>query len=253
MRRMIATDCWQVHDYLAYLNQHPTEIQSLANKLLNGFTAFFRDGAAFEFLANAVFPVLFKNKQENAAIRVWVPGCATGEEAYSLAILFQEHLAKFEQYTSTKIEILATDINLQAIRVARRGLYPRTITAHLSDHYLNHYFDEVEAGYQVKPHLRDMICFVSRSLVRSPATYGVNLISCRNLLIYFKPEFQQMALTCFYEHLEEKGFLFLGGSESVGTASDLFSVIDAKWCVFQRKEGLLPLPSFPICSLSVNE
>jgi two-component system CheB/CheR fusion protein len=170
-------------------------------------------------------------------------------------MIFRDHLNKFEARFGLSVRIRATDINAEAIQVAQAGIYPPNIAAQLPPRYLTDYFEPVEAGYRVRPVLREMISFLPHSLVCSPQTGPVDLISCRNLLIYLKPEIQKQALALFYSHLEPNGFLFLGGSESIGDAPDLFAVVEAKWRIFQRKTSsfLAATPSFSANALAPND
>jgi two-component system CheB/CheR fusion protein len=234
-RRMVVNQISRLPDYIRFLQQSPEEVETLFRELLIGVTSFFRDQEAFEALAQDIVPRLFENHHQDQPVRVWVCGCSTGEEAYSIAILIREQMDLLKQEFET--QIFATDIDSQAIEQARMGLYPTNIAAHMSPERLQHYFVKEEDGYRVAPLIRNMVVFANQSLIKDPPFSKQDLISCRNLLIYLGPDLQHKVLPLFHYALNSGGFLFLGSSETVGDASHLFKPINRKWKLFQRAEG----------------
>ena len=167
-------------------------------------------------------------------MRIWVPGCATGEEAYSLAILFQDHLAGLKK--DFDVQVFATDIDDRAIEQARRGLYPGSIASDVHPEILGHYFTKEEDGsYRVKKSIRDMVVFAVQNVIADPPFSKTDFISCRNLLIYLGPELQKKVFALFHYSLKTDGYLFLGTSETIGEASGLFSAVDRKWKLVQAQ------------------
>ncbi len=237
-RRMGIAQLQSVGDYLAYLQQTPAEVTALYKDLLIGVTKFFRDTEAFDYLQQAVIPALFDRKAHDPVIRLWVAGCATGEEAYSLAILLREEMAKRD--TVYDVKLFATDIDRGAIEVAGGGLYPASISAEVSEDRLRRYFIDRGGAYQVARELREMVVFAPHNLLKDPPFTKIDLVSCRNLLIYLQPVLQQRVLSYFAFSLIEGGVLFLGGSETVGDMAGLFENEEAKWKVYIRRKGMPP-------------
>jgi two-component system CheB/CheR fusion protein len=222
--------------YVKLLQKGNTEAQALFNDLLIGVTQFFRDSAAFEAFETKVVPALFTGKSTvNGVVRVWVAGCSTGEEAYSIAILLQERMEALQQ--SYVVQIFATDIDPRAIATARNSIYPVGIAADVSAVRLSRFFTPLPggAGYQVRKGIRDMLVFSEQNLIKDPPFSKLDLISCRNLLIYFGPELQQRLMPLFHYSLSPNGKLFLGSSEGVGEFTDLFSPVDGKAKLFERR------------------
>lgn len=237
-RRMAVHQIDAINRYVQFLQQTPAEIEALFRDLLIGVTNFFRDPAAFKALEEQVIPKIFASKPSGSLIRVWSPGCSTGEEAYSLAILLQERLDDLKQ--SFKIQVFATDIDSQAIAAARSGLYPASIASDISEERLARYFS-VEAdgsAYRVNKGIRDMLVFSEQNVIKDPPFSKIDLISCRNLLIYLDGALQKKIIPLFHYALNPTGFLFLGTSETVGEFSDLFSTIERKQKIYQRKEDV---------------
>ncbi len=244
-RRMAVRHAQNLGAYVQRLREDEAERRALFRELLIGVTNFFRDPEAFNALnAHAILQIL-KEREAAPPIRVWVPGCATGEEAYSIAILFQEAL---EAYGSrAKIQIFATDIDDQAIEKARAGIYPEGIAADVSPARLQRFFENVEGGYKVRDALRKMVVFAVQSVIKDPPFSKLDLVSCRNLLIYLQPDLQNRVMALFYYALRPGGFLFLGTSETPAELSAFFKPVARQWKLFQRThvpERRVPLP-FP--------
>jgi two-component system, chemotaxis family, CheB/CheR fusion protein len=235
-RRMAVHQIDRLDGYLRYLQQHPDEVTALFRDLLIGVTSFFRDPEAFATLETEVIPRLFDGKQADEAIRVWVPGCSTGEEAYSIAILLQERIEVLKQ--AFKIQVFATDIDGMAIAAARAGAYPASIANDVSKERLARFFSLDPAGgtYRVRKGIRDMIVFSEQDVIKDPPFSRLDLISCRNLLIYMGGELQKKVIPLFHYALNPGGHLFLGTSETVGEFQDLFSTLDRKSKLYRCKE-----------------
>ena len=237
-RRMAVLQIETVEMYINYLQQNPAEVEALFRDLLIGVTNFFRDPKAFKALEEQVVPRIFEGKPAGAVIRVWSTGCSTGEEAYSLAILFQEHLETLRK--NYKVQVFATDIDSQAIATARAGLYPASIAADISPERLARFFTAESDGsaYRIHKGIRDMLVFSEQNVIKDPPFSRLDLISCRNLLIYIDGDLQKKLIPLFHYALNPGGFLFLGTSETVGEFADLFITLDRKLKLYQRKEGL---------------
>ncbi|RMF04389.1 MAG: chemotaxis protein CheR, partial [Chloroflexi bacterium] len=237
-RRMVINQIEHIEAYVHYLQENPLEVDTLFKELLIGVTNFFRDPDAFEVLLEKGVAQLLDTKPANHPIRVWVAGCSTGEEAYSIAILLRERLAELKK--DFKIQIFATDIDAEAIAAARTGVYPDSIAADVSAERLARFFYKDDNTYRIKKSIRDMVVFAEQNVIDDPPFSKMDLISCRNLLIYLESELQKRILPLFHYALNENGFLLLGNSETIGEFSDYFAVIDRKWKLFQRKGILLP-------------
>ena len=235
-RRMAVGQIERMDEYVRFLQQTPQEVEALFRDLLIGVTSFFRDPEAFKALEEQVIPRLFDDKHPGAAVRVWVPGCSTGEEAYSIAILLQEHLEALKQ--SYKVQVFATDIDSQAIEQARAGTYPASIAADVPMERLARFFTLKPDGsaYRVHKVIRDMLVFAEQDVTKDPPFSHLNLISCRNLLIYMGRELQKKVISLCHYALNQDGFLFLGNSETIGEFVDLFGIVDRKWKLYRRKE-----------------
>jgi two-component system CheB/CheR fusion protein len=235
-RRLAVHQLEDIEEYVKYLQQTPTEVKALFNDFLIGVTIFFRDKDAFKKLEEDIIPKLFEGKPAGSNIRVWCTGCSTGEEAYSIAILIQERMEKLKK--SFNIKIFATDIDNQAITIAREGVYPSSITADVTPERLARFFTVVQGvnSYHINKNIRDMLIFSEQSVIKDPPFSKLDLISCRNLLIYLNSELQKKIIPLFHYALNPKGFLFLGNSETIGNFDALFHVVDRKLKVFQRQE-----------------
>jgi two-component system CheB/CheR fusion protein len=248
-RRMAVNHITWIADYIRYLQQNSQEVTTLFKELLIGVTGFFRDPDAFDALRQQVIPKIFEQHEPHQSIRVWVAGCSTGEEAFSLAILFCEQMERLQQ--SYDIQIFATDIDNQAVEKARSGTYPDSIVADVPQQYLG-YFQRLEDNtFQIIKQVRDIVIFAVQSVIKDPPFSNIDLISCRNLLIYFETGLQQRVLPLFHRSLNPNGFLLLGTAETVGAASHLFQTVDRKWQIFQRLPGTAKLPDGLEVSLPV--
>jgi len=232
-RRMILHKIESLALYLTYLRDHPDEVSALYNDILITVTGFFRDREAFKALKTRVFPHLGENRPPDSPIRLWVPGCATGEEAYSLAIAILEFLGA--RASSTPLQIFATDISEPAIEKARAGIYPENIALDVSPERLRRFFVRVDGGYQIAKSVRDMCIFARQNLVKDPPFSKLDLISCRNVLIYLGPTLQKRVMTVFHYALRTGRFLLLGSSETMTTYSDLFTLADGKHKIYTRR------------------
>ncbi|WP_347275286.1 chemotaxis protein CheB [Candidatus Kuenenia sp.] len=232
-RRMAVHQIDKIADYLNYIRENTAEIEILYKDLLIGVTNFFRDKDAFDFLKNTVISDIVQRKQQNSALRVWVPGCATGEEAYSIAILIAEIMKKKQR--QCKVQIFATDIDSAAIEFARAGIYPDSIAADVSKERLKHFFIKEDNSYKLKKRIREMVVFASQSLIKDPPFSRLDLVSCRNVLIYMDASLQKKILPVFHYTLNKDGYLFLGSSETIGEFIHLFSTENAKWKIYKRK------------------
>ncbi len=234
-RRMALNQIDALDGYLRYMQQNPQEVDGLFHDLLIGVTNFFRDPEAFKALEVQAIPRLFEGKPPGAPVRVWVPGCSTGEEAYSIAILLQERMQPLKR--NFMVQVFATDIDGRAIDQARAGYYPASIAGDISPERLARFFvPEADGGaYRIQKSLRDMLVFSVQDVVKDPPFSKLDLISCRNLLIYMGAELQKKLIPLFHYALQPGGALFLGTSETAGEFTDLFAVLDRKWKLYQRK------------------
>jgi two-component system CheB/CheR fusion protein len=232
-RRMGLNHVRSISQYLAFLREHPDEVRQLVKDLFISVTSFFRDPDAFEQLASQVIAPLAERNEPDSAIRVWVPGCSTGEEAYSLVILLHEQMAAAKK--SCVLQVFATDVDQDALEVARQGVYNESIAADITPERLGRYFMRVdENSYQVTKQVREPIVFAAQNLISDAPFSRMDLISCRNLLIYLEPEVQKKVVSLLHFALREEGHLFLGPSETVGRQTDLFEQVSKKWRIFRR-------------------
>ncbi len=234
-RRMAVHQISALGDYVRYLQQHPAEVEALFRDLLIGVTNFFRDPEAFAVLEAQVIPRLFAEQRADAVIRVWSAGCSTGEEAYSLAILLVERMEALKQ--SFTVQVFATDLDSRAIATARLGVYPASIAADLTPERLARYFTAEPGGgaYRIHKGIRDMLVFSEQDIIKDPPFSKLDLIVCRNLLIYLGAGLQKQLIPLFHYALKPAGFLFLGTSEGVSEFDALFSGLDRKAKLYQRK------------------
>jgi two-component system, chemotaxis family, CheB/CheR fusion protein len=237
-RRMAVHQIARMDDYVRYLQQTPADVAALFRDLLIGVTRFFRDEEAFKAIRDVALPKLLKEKFSGAAIRVWSPGCSTGEEAYSLAILLQEAMDELKQ--SFKLQVFATDIDHRAVECARTGVYPASIADDVSPERLARFFSREPDGsaYRIQKAIRDKVIFSEQDLIKDPPFSKLDLISCRNLLIYMGGDLQKRVIPLFHYALNPGGMLFLGTSESVGEFVDLFSTLVPKAKLYQRREEI---------------
>jgi two-component system, chemotaxis family, CheB/CheR fusion protein len=251
-RRMLLQRSETFESYARYLRQHPAEVQALHDDLFVTVTRFFRDPDVFQALARTVFPRIVKERPRNTPIRIWTPGCATGEEAYSVLIALTEFLETTERGgDGVEIQLFGTDANAASIARARAGRYPESIALDVSPERLQRFFVKVDGQYQVAKSLRDVAIFAVHNVATDPPFSRLDLLTCRNVLIYLGPELQQRVLPVFHYSLKPTGCLLLGNAETPGTVSDLFVPVDKTHRIYARRPGAsrsalgwtLPAPS----------
>lgn len=254
-RRMSVHQIIDMNNYVRFLQENPEEIDLLFKELLIGVTSFFREPEAFESLKTKAIPEIIKAKKPGDAIRVWAVGCSTGEEAYSIAIILKEYLAEMKQKFDFKIQIYATDIDKEAIDAARQGVYPENIAADVTPERLERFFIKEDDRFRVKKEIREMIIFAVQNVLTDPPFTKLDILSCRNLLIYLSSRLQKKLFPLFYYSMNPGGVLFLGSSESIGDFTDLFDPLDQKWKIFNRRDAAIsrreqviefPIPPMPI-------
>jgi len=237
-RRMGVHNLEDPEAYARYLAGNPSEVHLLFKELLINVTSFFRDPDAFEVLKTEILPPMFQDKPENYVFRVWVAGCATGEEAYSVAMIFRECMDTGRH--QFKVQIYSTDIDEDAIAVARGAVYPANIAIDVTPERLRRFFTKEETGFRIKKEIREMVVFAVQDTNKDPPFTRLDLLSCRNLLIYFEPELQNRLIPSFHYSLKPGGILFLSPSESIGRFTDLFTPVSRKWKIFSARQVLSP-------------
>ena len=237
-RRMGIHQINRISAYIRYLQENPQEVELLFKELLIGVTSFFRDPAAWEHLQEEVLPALLADRPTGGVLRAWSVGCSTGEESYSLAIVFKEALKQITPTEHFKLQIFATDLDPDAIDKARQGFYPANIAADVSPERLQRFFVKEENGYRVGKEIREMVTFATQNVIMNPPFTKLDILICRNLLIYLIPEIQNKLLPLFHYCLSPAGVLFLGSSEAVGAFTDLFAPLNIKSRLFRRRESL---------------
>jgi len=242
-RRMQITGILDVGNYADFLRTNVTEALALFQDSLVSVTSFFRDADAYTMLARDCIPQLFAGKMRHDAVRVWVAGCATGEEAYSVAMQLVEYATNLQE--APRLQVFATDLDDNAIAIARRGIYPLTIAQNMSPDRLERFFIRQEDGYQVRPEIRENLLFAVHDLLKDPPFSRLELICCRNVLIYFNRDAQEKLFTTFHYALNPSGYLFLGTSESADSAAELFAVLNKQCHLYQRRD-VLSLPQRPL-------
>ena len=250
-RRMAVHQIESIDEYLKYLQESNEEIDALFKDLLIGVTNFFRDSDTFKTLQETIIPKLFEGKSADSLVRVWSAGCSTGEEAYSIAILLQEYLESSKQKFVT--QVFATDIDPHAINFARSGIYPASIAADIPPKYLERFFtsdsgnlDSDALTYRINKNIRDMLIFSEQNIIKDPPFSKMDLICCRNLMIYLSSDLQKKLIPLFHYALNPGGYLFLGTSESVGEYTNMFKLIDRKSKLYQRKETTISTRREPV-------
>ncbi|MFZ3329482.1 MAG: chemotaxis protein CheB [Candidatus Acidiferrales bacterium] len=247
-RRMVLHRLENVKDYLAYVKEHPDELDELYRDVLINVTGFFRDPEAFEALHNIVFPSILQDRHaEQGPVRFWVPGCSTGEEAYSIAIVLTEYLwdhARNSNASNKAVQIFATDISDTALDRARVGLYTEAAVSEISPERLQRFFLKQSNGFQVNKSVREMCVFAKQNVAKDPPFSNLDLVSCRNLLIYLGPVLQRCVVPALHYALRPGGYLLLGGSESLGAFADQFAVVDKKSKVYRKKPTAARLATF---------
>ncbi|HYO64959.1 MAG TPA: chemotaxis protein CheB [Archangium sp.] len=229
--RLRRTD--RLADYARYLEEYPEECEALGQDLLIHVTSFFRDPETFEALQQHVLPERFRDRPPGHPFRLWVPGCSTGEEVYSLLICLLEYLG--EDLATTSIQAFGTDLSEPALAQARAAFYPESIAADLSPERLRRFFVRTEGGYRIHKSLRDLCIFARQNVVADPPFSRMDLISCRNVLIYLDPVLQKRVLPIFHYALNPGGYLLLGTSETVGASADLFSLVERHHKLYRKK------------------
>ncbi len=254
-RRLQVTDAETLGAYLQVLNDQPGEARALYKELLISVTRFFRTPEAFGTLEDSVIPSLFENKAPDDEVRVWVAGCATGEEAYSLAILLHEYARTLEVPPS--IQVFATDVDTEGLATARAGVYPPTIAADVPAPRLDRFFQQEDDQYRVTPSLRNSVVFAEHNLIEDPPFSNLDLVCCRNLLIYLDQTLQEYVFRLFHYALNDDGFLFLGPSEAIGPAQSFFAMVDETRSILKVKSPASdddrPVPLFPPSDTSLPD
>ncbi|MDB6015668.1 MAG: Protein-glutamate methylesterase [Pedosphaera sp.] len=245
-RRTVLSRQKTLHQYATFLKHTPKELDALYSDLLIGVTSFFRNPEAFEMLKRKVFPDLLARGRRDEPIRAWVLGCSTGQEAYSIAMVYAE--ASAQSVRAPKLQIFATDLNESALNRGRQGLYPKSLLANISPGRLERFFIEEAGGYRVKDSLRESIVFARQNLLTDPPFSKMDLVSCRNLMIYLEPDLQKKFLPAFHFALKPEGVLFLGASESIGNFTALFKPLDKKQKIFARRPGSTPGYRLPLAA-----
>ncbi len=246
-RRMELHRIEHIATYVRYLRENPQEQDLLFKELLIGATGFFRDQSVWDALKTGAIPALLANYPDGATIRAWVPACSTGEEAYTLAIIFTEAIEQAKPRAHYSLQIFATDLNTDAIAHARQGFYAAHSVANVSPGRLDRYFDAENNGYRVKNELREMIIFAAQNIINDPPFTRLDILSCRNLLIYFSADLQEKLLPLFHYVLNPQGLLLLGSAESAGNFGHLFAPLGPKVRLYRRIDNPLPKPevNFP--------
>lgn len=241
-RRLALHHLPSLAEYVSYLRHNPTELDLLCKELLIGVTRFFRDAELWDTLRQRILPEWLTAHPGGARVRAWVPACSSGEEAYSLAIVFRETLAAVHPSGYYSLQIYATDLDADAIDRARKGVFPKNIEADVSAERLSKYFVVEPEGYRVSKEIRDMLVFAVQNVISDPPFTRIDILSCRNLLIYFRPELQKRLLPVFHYALNRGGILMLGSAETVGGHARLFSPDDIKRRIFRRLDHPEPSP-----------
>ncbi len=236
-RRMGIHQIHKMAAYVRYLQENSQELDLLFKELLIGVTNFFRDPAAWEQLRTQILPALLAKSSPGRALRAWVPGCSTGEEAYSLAMVFKEAVEQAKSKGNFSLQIFATDLDRDAIEKARQGLFSESIAADVSSERLKRFFAKEVRGYRVRKEIRDMVIFAPQNLILDPPFTKLDVVSCRNLLIYLTADVQRKLLPMFHYTLNPGGILFLGSAETIGDYTELFASLNGKSRIFRRTES----------------
>jgi len=233
-RRMTVHKIDKIVTYVHFLQGNPKEVEILFKELLIGVTGFFRDSSVWERLKEILLSDMLSAMQPGTILRAWIPGCSTGEEAYSMAIVFREALEKSNLHGGISLQIFATDIDQDAIDIARRGMFPANIAADITPDRLNRYFISTDEGYRIKTEIREMVVFAQHNVILHPPFTRIDILSCRNLLIYLDPELQKKLIGLFYYSTNPDGIMLLGSSETLGAQNHLFSPVDTKLRIYKR-------------------
>ncbi|WMJ74819.1 chemotaxis protein CheB [Cytophagaceae bacterium ABcell3] len=234
LKRIAQLEISSPEKYLRYLKENPEEVHLLYQEFLITVTRFFRDNEAFHILGTTVLPEILDKKDGGDIVKIWVAGCSTGQEAYSIAILIMEYMEMKDK--NFDVKIFATDLDKDAIDVASKGVYPHSIEGEVSSIRLGRYFSKVGGGYQINQSIRRMVIFAQHNIIKDAPFSKTDLISCRNLLIYFQPELQKKVLATFHFSLNPDGVLFLGPSENPGVAKEYLSTLHSKWKIYKKNK-----------------
>ncbi|MCW3999672.1 MAG: PAS domain-containing protein [Candidatus Bathyarchaeota archaeon] len=235
-RRMVINQIDNLKNYVTFLRSHPRELQALFDDMLIGVTSFFREPQTFNIMTEKIFPEFIKTRQRDIPIRIWVPGCSTGEEVYSIAVTIQEFLEE-KNIADQSVQIFGTDVNDRNVERARQGIYAKNIEAYISERRLRKYFTKINGNYQITKFIRDMCIFAKQDVTKDPPFSNLDMICCRNVLIYFDSALQERVIPILHYALKPSGFLVLGESESVGKFTDLFGAMEKKGVVFIKKRA----------------
>lgn len=251
-RRLQVHELGSLSEYLSYLEEHSSEATALQRDCLISVTRFFRNPGAFEALSEEVVPEIVSSAAESDQIRAWTVGCATGEEAYSLAMTFLEEIES-QGGSASQLQIFASDLDEEALAAARKGRYPEAVTADVPDRYLKQFFGKDGDERVVRPEVRDQVLFTTHDLLSDPPFSNLDMISCRNLLIYLQQDLQENVLEVLGYALNDDGFLFLGGSESAGPDQESFETIDKSNRLYQRRSTARSVPELPSVPLPPSQ
>jgi two-component system CheB/CheR fusion protein len=238
-RRMAIHEIDKIASYVLFLNENPKEVEILFKELLIGVTNFFRDPDLWEKLKETILPDIITKLEPGTILRAWVPGCSTGEEAYSLAIVFKEALEKINPHGGFSLQIFATDLDNDAIGIARKGIFPSNIAENVSPERLKRFFLQTNDGYFINTEIREKVVFAQHNVIMHPPFTKIDILSCRNLLIYMEPELQKKMIGLFYYSLNPQGIMILGSSETLGTQGHLFTSLDLKGKIFKHASAFL--------------
>jgi two-component system CheB/CheR fusion protein len=239
-RRMSIHQIDKINTYVRYLQENLQEVELLFKELLIGVTSFFRDPLSWEQLRDKAIPMIVAGRTTGGVLRAWSAGCSTGEEAYSLAIIFKEAMEQLNSPENISMQIFATDLDRDAIDKARQGVYPVNIESDVSPERLKRFFVKEDNRYRIGKEIREMVTFATQNIIMDPPFTKLDILICRNLLIYLTPELQKKLLPMFHYTLSTGGVLFLGSAETLSTFSEIFTPLDIKMRLFRRKETLLP-------------
>jgi len=244
-----------IQNYFHFLQENPKEVELLFKELLIGVTSFFRDTAVWEILKNKIIPDLIYEMPDGHLLRAWVTACSTGEEAYSLAMVFKEAIEKVRKHKRIQLQIFATDLDRAAIDKARKGLFPKKITEDVSPERLSRFFTADSEGFRVNNDIREMVVFAPQNIIKDPPFTKLDILSCRNMLIYMEPVLQKKLIQLFQYSLKPGGILLLGTSESLGTQNEGFNDLDTKLKIYKRSDTIIAseLKDFPISLLRIKK
>ena len=231
----------RISNYVRFLQENPKEVETLFKELLIGVTNFFRDAELWENLKTTILPAMIQEAPTGTIFRAWVAGCSTGEEAYSLAIIFMEAMVQVKNSKNISLQIFATDLDSDAIEIARKGIFTENIVTDVSPERITRYFTTIPGGYQVNPIIREMIVFAPQNLIKDPPFTKIDILTCRNVMIYMEAELQHKLIALFHYSLNPDGVLILGSAESTGDEKNAFNEIDSKLKIYKRSILSIPI------------